>query len=41
MGLSLLVEHREQCAGPGSRLAVLATDRAVLRPVQITGLDGC
>jgi anti-sigma B factor antagonist len=39
MGLSLLVEHHEQCAEFGSRLVVVATGRAVLRPMQITGLD--
>jgi anti-sigma B factor antagonist len=39
MGLSLLVEHHERCAESGSRLVVVATDRAVLRPMQITGLD--
>ncbi|MEV6609766.1 STAS domain-containing protein [Kutzneria sp. NPDC051319] len=38
MGLSLLVEHHERCAERGSRLIVVATDRAVLRPMQITGL---
>jgi anti-anti-sigma factor len=40
MGLSLLVEHHEQCALLGSRLVVVATKHAVLRPMQITGLDG-
>jgi anti-sigma B factor antagonist len=39
MGLSLLIEHRELCAEFGSRLFVVATDRAVLRPIQLTGLD--
>ena len=39
MGLSLLVEHHQQCAELGSRLVVVATDRAVLRPIELTGLD--
>jgi anti-sigma B factor antagonist len=39
MGLSLLVEHHEQCARTGRRLVVVASERAVLRPIQITGLD--
>ena len=39
MGLSLLVEHHELCAQTGSRLVVVASERAVLRPMQITGLD--
>ncbi len=39
MGLSLLVEHHQQCAEFGSRLVVVATDRAVLRPIELTGLD--
>ncbi|MFC0437691.1 STAS domain-containing protein [Kutzneria buriramensis] len=40
MGLSLLAEHHDQCAEFGSRLVVVATERVVLRPIQITGLDG-
>jgi anti-anti-sigma factor len=39
MGLSLLVEHHERCSEMGSRLVVVASERAVLRPMQITGLD--
>ena len=39
MGLSLLIEHTKRCEGLGSRLIVVATARAVLRPMQITGLD--
>jgi len=39
MGLSLLVDHHEQCAQLGSRLIVVATQRVVLRPMQITGVD--
>jgi hypothetical protein len=34
-----MAEHSERCAQIGSRLVVVATDRAVLRPIQITGLD--
>jgi anti-sigma B factor antagonist len=39
MGLSLLVEHHEKCAEFGSHLVVVATALAVLRPIQLTGLD--
>jgi anti-sigma B factor antagonist len=39
VGLSLLVEHHERCAESGSRLVLVANDRVVLRPMQITGLD--
>jgi anti-sigma B factor antagonist len=39
MGLSLLIEHHQRCERAGSRLVVVATNRAVLRPIQITGLD--
>jgi anti-sigma B factor antagonist len=40
MGLSLMVEHHQQCAEFGSRLVVVAVDRAALRPMQLTGLYG-
>lgn len=39
MGLSPMLKHRQQCAEFGSRLVVVATDPAVLRPIQLTGLE--
>ncbi len=39
-GLALLVMTREQCRKRAVVLGVLATNRAVLRPLQVTGLDG-
>lgn len=38
-GLALLITHHERCAAHGSPLRVVATDRRVLRPIQITELD--
>jgi anti-anti-sigma factor len=38
-GLALLVAHHDRCAGLGSPLRVVATDRRVLRPIEITGVD--
>lgn len=39
-GLALLVTHHERCAEQGNRLVVVAgNNRAVLRPMRITGLD--
>lgn len=37
-GLSALAEHGQRYAELGSRLHVVATDRAVVRPIIVTGL---
>ncbi|MBB4912755.1 STAS domain-containing protein [Actinophytocola algeriensis] len=37
-GLSALVEYGERYAELGSQLRVVATDRAVIRPITVTGL---
>jgi len=38
-GLSVLAEYGQRYARLGSRLCVVATNRAVLRPITVTGLD--
>lgn len=38
VGLSELIRHSALCADLGSRLVVVATQRAVLRSMQLTGL---
>lgn len=37
-GLSLLMKHEERCRAAGHALRVVANDRAVLRPIDLTGL---
>ena len=39
MGLAQLVAHHDVCTKRGSQLRVVAADRQVLRPIQVTGLD--
>ena len=39
-GLTVLADHRNRCAELGVALHLVVTSRAVLRPLQITGLDG-
>lgn len=38
-GLSTLVESHYQATGTGTRLLIVADQRAVLRPLKVTGLD--
>jgi anti-sigma B factor antagonist len=38
VGLSELIKHSKQCTDLGSRLIVVATQRAVLRSLNLTGL---
>lgn len=38
-GLALLVTHHERCTELGSSLRIVATQRQVLRPIEVTGLD--
>lgn len=39
VGLSLLVEHDRRCSRAGTPLRVVATNRAILRAIAVTGLD--
>lgn len=39
MGLAQLATHHELCAERGTVLRIVASDRLVLRPIQLTGLD--
>ncbi|OXM72746.1 MULTISPECIES: STAS domain-containing protein [Amycolatopsis] len=38
-GLALLVEVSRECAAAGQDLTLVATNRGVLRPLELTGLD--
>ena len=38
-GLASLVRHRDRCAEHGSALRLVAPNREVLRPIQLTGMD--
>ncbi|MBB5960682.1 anti-anti-sigma factor [Saccharothrix tamanrassetensis] len=38
-GLSLMLEQHVRCAGRGSQFRVVASHRAVLRPLELTELD--
>jgi anti-anti-sigma factor len=38
-GLSVLLTHHERCNALGSRLEIVPGDRAVTRPLAMTGLD--
>jgi anti-sigma B factor antagonist len=38
-GLSVLITHHKRCVELGSRLEVVASNRAVTRPLNLTGLD--
>lgn len=38
-GLSILLAAHEQCADAGIPLRIVTTSHAVLRPIQVTGLD--
>jgi anti-sigma B factor antagonist len=38
-GLALLVQSHQRCVALGSPLRVVADNRAVLRPIELTGLD--
>jgi len=38
-GLTVLVDHHQRCADLGSALQIVADHRAVLRTLELTGLD--
>src|SRR5262245_32824538 len=38
-GLSVLLSHHKRCVALGSKLRIVASTRAVIRPLTLTGLD--